>query len=815
MTFFVWPRALVAAVLLALCFSCINPQTTPDGVEIPADNSGMVQVVFDPNGGEWSGVSQWEIVSATPKGGPFAFPSKPPLLKGFSLAGWYTSARPPLTPGEKTPQEGRITSGTLTERDMRLFALWRENPPNAFAVTFKQHDGDTAPVVELALRENDYKIPAENIPRLYSPREFHEPQTETGLWWTEAQAGERFTAETVLETSITVFMHWEGKKWKIFFDTNGGAWPFGADVAGFAYFPAEDSEAGELPYYVVQYPSRTIAASERAMPAVIPHKNESAESGGTPAKPLTFLSWVVMPTDAHKDDYAEVPDDAPLPPYSVFGPHTTISGDITLTALWQRAPEDAQLVVFNLVEGQAETKYAYANDDGKYYVPAASFPNTENPEEPAYHSLPGYTFTGWYTQADGGGTAFSGASGIAQDEKNPAGDVYFNVYARWAANEYKVQYELNYGEAGEYTGVLNAPGFVTVPETAVTLPVPPVRAGWSFVRWMTGASGGDMFTGAHVSANTKVYALWALLPALESNSAAADGGSVQSFTVPENGWYRVELWGAQGGDVEILNGKGYGGRGAYTKGNIFLFANEKLFLYTGGARSGAANGGFNGGGRGLAQNAGGGGGATDVRTVNSADAVGLASRIMVAGGGGGGCDARWSTTSGATGPNKRFNGGSGGVLSGFNGEGLDFGRGGQQRNGGSAGLNGGAGSFGYGGSPRVGLNEVEVVGGGGGGWFGGGSGGQSGNNGGGGGGSSYISGYPGCIATKIPGGFSEKDGAENSVSKATSWTNKVFTHMVIKSGIESMPSPLGGVETGHSGPGFGRITFVGMINDGG
>ncbi|MFH5232005.1 glycine-rich protein [Antrihabitans spumae] len=72
-----------------------------------------------------------------------------------------------------------------------------------------------------------------------------------------------------------------------------------------------------------------------------------------------------------------------------------------------------------------------------------------------------------------------------------------------------------------------------------------------------------------------------------------------------------------------------GGLGAIASGTVPVAAGSTLFVVVGGFL------GFNGGGN-ANQNRSFGGGASDVRTVSSADAVGtLASRLLVAGGGGG------------------------------------------------------------------------------------------------------------------------------------------------------------------------------------
>ena len=138
-----------------------------------------------------------------------------------------------------------------------------------------------------------------------------------------------------------------------------------------------------------------------------------------------------------------------------------------------------------------------------------------------------------------------------------------------------------------------------------------------------------------------------------SNTAA----SIYTWTIPYNGSYTMECWGAAGGQG-YLNGWSDGGRGAYTKGVISLTTSTnsgKLYLYIGGKGNDAVSNpnqnankiisaGWNGGGTGCVDIdpddcSGAGGGATDIRTNYNAtwnNSTSLNSRIMIAAGGGGG-----------------------------------------------------------------------------------------------------------------------------------------------------------------------------------
>ena len=121
-------------------------------------------------------------------------------------------------------------------------------------------------------------------------------------------------------------------------------------------------------------------------------------------------------------------------------------------------------------------------------------------------------------------------------------------------------------------------------------------------------------------------------------------GAVQSVTLPK-GTYKLECWGAQGGNRSqdsasaTVTGSGLGG---YSIGILTLTQLTTCYIYVGGQggmSSSTGNvkveGGFNGGGFASHESTGepgnGGGGATDVRIAQDS----LYARIIVAGGGGG------------------------------------------------------------------------------------------------------------------------------------------------------------------------------------
>lgn len=270
----------------------------------------------------------------------------------------------------------------------------------------------------------------------------------------------------------------------------------------------------------------------------------------------------------------------------------------------------------------------------------------------------------------------------------------------------------------------------------------------------------------------------------------------QTFTVPHNGTYKVEAWGAQGaGDV--------GGKGGYTRGNLAMSKSENYYIYVGGRN------GYNGGAAGCSDSLR-GGGASDIRLVSGAwnNATSLNSRIMVAGGGGG-------NQHGIVTP------GHGGGLSGTTG--IPNGKytqykstGGTQTSGGTVNNHfanykkGTNGSFGTGGTGGCDSGAYGGSYGGGGGYYGGAGGSRLyGGNWSGGGGSSYISGHNGCIAIKSASDRSAKCSSASNINCSYHYSGKIFTSTTTITGNNTMPSTTGSNETGHNGNGYVKIIYVG------
>lgn len=240
-----------------------------------------------------------------------------------------------------------------------------------------------------------------------------------------------------------------------------------------------------------------------------------------------------------------------------------------------------------------------------------------------------------------------------------------------------------------------------------------------------------------------------------TNFSASATGTIQSFTIPSTGSYRITARGAAGGSNPAYH-SGNTGRGAEVSGVFSLTAGTVLNILVGkrgeDTNSGGKNAGAGGGGGSFVYlspldtypliAAGGGGGSCK-------PSVGLNASLSTSGTAGSGSSPESGGTNGNAGGNttdSNYDSGSGaGWLNGSGGAtvGNDATMGFAPRNTGKGGLRstdanddwGGTGGFGGGG----GGTTENGSGGGGGGYSGGGGGGGPGTYGGGGGGGSYIS----------------------------------------------------------------------------
>ena len=366
--------------------------------------------------------------------------------------------------------------------------------------------------------------------------------------------------------------------------------------------------------------------------------------------------------------------------------------------------------------------------------------------------------------------------GVKANDQIPSGtyvnEVVYTMTPKAGCLGYGINWNLNGGVAKAGATYVTTKNWG---ETINLNELTPTKDGYTFAGWNDGTTTYTAGTVNVNSSNSKTVNLKAVWNLISYTKDFDFTGAEQNLVVPHTGYYKLEVWGAQGGGGEVVSGGGYtktagrGGYGAYSVGVVNLNKDARVYVNVGGQGSMCkltggvcvGSGGYNGGGYAWSdtlanggQETSGGGGATHIATTSGL-LFNLASNkqpilIVAAGGGGGGEVSRVSNIA-------RGEGGDGGGVVGINGN--DYSPGSPHSQGRGAAYSGkgasfsaGGGNGGGNGTPSVNYNvgvgyfghggeygsRIECCGnsGGGGGWYGGGA--SLRGHGGGGGGSSYI-----------------------------------------------------------------------------
>ncbi len=188
-------------------------------------------------------------------------------------------------------------------------------------------------------------------------------------WYTEPEGGEKIIKSTVFEEGQTIYAHWTGAMYKVVFWPEGGTFPEGVDD-----------------YKQVQYLGKF-----GEMPVPI---RENFDFVGW-FNGSTLITEDTIFTEAYSDEHAVLP----------------------LRARWKESA--AHVISFDSNGG-----YGIKSSQRYYY---------QQKPNPTYANLPtpnraGYTFTGWFTEQDGG-TLVKDGDPVTTSR---------TLYAHWAGNEIDV-----------------------------------------------------------------------------------------------------------------------------------------------------------------------------------------------------------------------------------------------------------------------------------------------------------------------------------------------------------------------------------------
>lgn len=402
------------------------------------------------------------------------------------------------------------TEIVMPARAKTVYALWAVNPTLSYNVNAPQ--GSTAPGTP-ASRTVPYNTAASDTSGWTTGDTGKIPGYRFDGWNTAPNGGGRYDFNTPLTDNVTVYAHWIGNGYTVRFAGNGAT-------------------GGNTPDQAFQY---NIGQNL--------HRNGFTRDG------YTFTGW-------KRADNQQAYGDGQW----VTNLTTQPNGIVTMVAQWSA--------------NEAHIRYNPNPPAGKT-AGGQGTPNWDGHtgDTPAIRgngwTIDGYTFAGWTTNADGGGTKYApGASWTANGT--------LTLYAQWTPGEAGLTYDGNGATGGKtdpQNGVTDQK--VNVRQNGFT------RDGYTFVRWDTQAdcrgkavNPGDKWT---LQGSSTLYACWAgnIQPltyhgngATGGNTAAQSGKTGDELTTNANGFtrdgYTFVEWNTKADGTGGHYGKGTNGVAKWT-----------------------------------------------------------------------------------------------------------------------------------------------------------------------------------------------------------------------------------------------------------
>lgn len=394
------------------------------------------------------------------------------------------------------------TEIVMPARAKTVYALWAVNPTLSYNVNAPQ--GSTAPGTP-ASRTVPYNTAASDTSGWTTGDTGKIPGYRFDGWYTAPNGGGRYDFNTPFTDNVTVYAHWIGNGYTVRFAGNGAT-------------------GGNTPDQAFQY-----------------NIGQNLRRNGFTRDGYTFTGW-------KRADNQQAYGDGQW----VTNLTTQPDGIVTMVAQWSA--------------NEAHIRYNPNPPAGKT-AGGNGTPNWDGHtgDTPAIRgngwTIDGYTFAGWTTNADGGGTKYApGASWTANGT--------LTLYAQWTPGEAGLTYDGNGATGGKtdpQNGVTDQK--VNVRQNGFT------RDGYTFVRWDTQAdcrgkavNPGDKWT---LQGSSTLYACWTgnMQPltyhgngATGGNTAAQSGKTGDELTTNANGFTR------DGYTFVEWNTKADGAGGHYGKG---------------------------------------------------------------------------------------------------------------------------------------------------------------------------------------------------------------------------------------------------------
>lgn len=405
-------------------------------------------------------------------------------IDGYTFAGWTTS---PDGSGTKyAPGASWTANGTLT-----LYAQWT---PGQASLTY-DGNGATGGKTDPQTGKTDEKI---NVRDNGFTRDGYTFVT----WNTQADCkgnAVKPNSEWTLRGSSTLYACWAGNAQTLTYHGNGATggntaaqsgktgdelttnangftrdgytfvrWDTAKDGSGTAYGEGKNG----VGRYTMKPAGNDLYAIWQANPASIRYRDDWGATGSTPdTTGVTGQNVTIAQNGFTRPGYTFTGwarDRRTNPSLQPGGRYTLTPGTTTLWAQWKADPAH---LIYNANTGStSQTRRTDGVVDQTLTVIANPFTRT------------GYTFTGWNTQADGRGRAYTAGNGfrlVADPKSNPVNTSV--LYAQWRINRVALKFDPNGGTGGYPDITVDAFTTVTIPADAKEPKVQ--RPGFRFTGW--------------------------------------------------------------------------------------------------------------------------------------------------------------------------------------------------------------------------------------------------------------------------------------------------------------------------------------------
>ena len=464
-----------------------NLTTQPDGIVtmVAQWSANEAHIRYNPNppagktaGGQ--GTPNWDgHTGDTPTIGQNGW-----TIDGYTFAGWATS--PDGSGARYAPGARWTANGTLT-----LYAQWT---PGEAGLTY-DGNGATGGKTDPQTGKTDEKI---NVRDNGFTRDGYTFVT----WNTQADCkgnAVKPNSEWTLRGSSTLYACWAGVAQTLTYHGNGATggntaaqsghtgdelttnangftrdgytfvrWDTAKDGSGTAYGEGKNG----VGRYTMKPAGNDLYAIWQANPASIRYRDDWGATGSTPdTTGVTGQNVTIAQNGFTRPGYTFTGwarDRRTDPSLQPGGRYTLTPGTTTLWAQWKADP--AHLIYNSNSGSTSQTRRTDGVVDQTLTVIANPFTRT------------GYTFTGWNTQADGRGRAYTAGNGfrlVADPKSNPVNTSV--LYAQWRINRVTLKFNPNGGTGGYPDITVDAFTTVTIPADAKEPKVQ--RPGFRFTGW--------------------------------------------------------------------------------------------------------------------------------------------------------------------------------------------------------------------------------------------------------------------------------------------------------------------------------------------